>query len=103
MPATQRPQPSFLAFVEPTGLAAAKNFDKAQNIYPSCASEGLLSAAETFHPRPGKGPAAHTRARLKLSAHRLRGRSNWDQAASAPDALATWVAIASIKAGERKS
>jgi hypothetical protein len=31
------------------------------------------------------------------------GRSNWDQAASAPDALATWVAIASIKAGERQS
>ena len=28
---------------------------------------------------------------------------NGAQAASAPDALATWVAIASIKAGERQS
>ena len=37
------------------------------------------------------------------SGRRLRRRSNWDQAASAPDALATWVAIASIKAGERQS
>ena len=27
----------------------------------------------------------------------------WAQAASAPDALATWVAIASIKAGDRQS
>jgi hypothetical protein len=27
----------------------------------------------------------------------------WDQAASFPDALATWVAIASIKAGDRQS
>jgi len=36
-------------------------------------------------------------------AHRFRGRSTWDQAASAPDALATWVAIASIKAGDRQS
>jgi hypothetical protein len=39
----------------------------------------------------------------QLSVHRLRGRNHRAQAASAPDALATWVAIASIKAGERQS
>jgi hypothetical protein len=32
IPATNRLQPSFLAFVERTGLDAAKNFHKAQNI-----------------------------------------------------------------------
>jgi hypothetical protein len=32
IPATNRPQPSFWAFVERTGLDAAKNFHKAQNI-----------------------------------------------------------------------
>ena len=32
-----------------------------------------------------------------------RFHCNWDQAASFPDALATWVAIASIKAGDRQS
>src|SRR5262249_33550757 len=32
IPAIYRLQPSFLAFVEPTGIDAAKHFDKAQNI-----------------------------------------------------------------------
>ena len=39
----------------------------------------------------------------QFSACRCRGRSHGAQAASAPDALATCVAIASIKAGERQS
>ena len=39
----------------------------------------------------------------QFSACRCRGRSHRAQAASAPDALATWVAIASIKPGERQS
>jgi hypothetical protein len=58
---------------------------------------------KTSHSRPGKGPAAHLRAAMSPSARRCRGRSDGAQAASAPDALATWVAIASIKAGDRQS
>jgi hypothetical protein len=34
---------------------------------------------------------------------RFRDRKSCDQALSAPDAFATWVAIASISAGERQS
>jgi hypothetical protein len=45
--------------------------------------------------RPGKGPAAHLRCASTVS--------QCNQAASFPDALATWVAIASIKAGDRQS
>jgi hypothetical protein len=45
--------------------------------------------------RPGKGPAAI------FAAH--QPSANCNQAASFPDALATWVAIASIKAGDRQS
>jgi hypothetical protein len=61
-----------------------------------------LIAAETFHRRPAKA-GREIRAAMGSSARRCRGRNHGAQAASAPDALATWVAIASIKPGERQS
>ena len=48
-----------------------------------------------------KDPAAHFRTADQPSA--IASSCNWDQAASFPEALATWVAIASIKAGDRQS
>src|SRR6266511_1947674 len=55
----------------------------------------------TLHLRPGKGPS---RPRSYCGSDvRHRFHCNRDQAASFPDALATWVAIASIKAGDRQS
>ena len=60
-------------------------------------------AAETCHPRPGKGPADHIRAEMTPQPVDAEAAAMEAQAASAPDAFATWVAIASIKAGERQS
>jgi hypothetical protein len=59
MPANNRLQPSFLAFVDSTALDAAKHFDKAQNI------ERLLR--EAFHPdhsRISRDPSCLSRRRL---------------------------------------
>ena len=55
---------------------------------------------ETPRLRPDKGPAADVCAADELDSE---AAANCDQAASCPDALATWVAIASIKGGERQS
>src|SRR5262249_13813301 len=51
IPPTNRPPPPFLSLLAPTGLDAAKDFTKAQNIYPSCASESC------FRPRKRSTPA----------------------------------------------
>jgi hypothetical protein len=61
------------------------------------------SSPENVPLAAGQRTGRHLRAAMSPSARRCRGRSDGAQAASAPDALATWVAIASIKAGERQS
>jgi len=48
----------------------------------------------------GKGPAASGSLRMNSQ---VVNTANCGQAASLPDAFATWVAIASIKAGDRQS
>ena len=62
----------------------------------TCSAENVPLAAGQ---RAGR-PLTHG---LNFQPCRCRGRSHRAQAASAPDALATWVAIASIKPGERQS
>jgi len=51
----------------------------------------------------GQRDPAGPYSRWGLAVEAGRFHCNRDQAASFPDALATWVAIASIKAGDRQS
>ncbi len=66
---------------------------------PLCCAEKALFAAGQRTCRAAKD---RPRIRLRMNSQ-VVNTANCGQAASLPDAFATWVAIASIKAGDRQS